>query len=463
MKLFDPILEATVLKSICTLGDIESGKILAHVTQESFYSDESVEAFDFIKSETLNNGKIPTWDSVLTNPELSESVRSFLKATKSKRIKNREDVTKLIGYIDQYERMRRMFIGCDEIINKLTKDSVDIKQLEDMFLLISSEIQTAVIGVKEQVVTIGKGNNSKAVLERTLDNNRVRVVPTGFRGFDERNGGLPMAEAVLMAGPTGGGKTAVIAIQMLMNMARHAPSIVVPLEMTEEQTMARIASNLSKVPIHRFTAGDLQEDEKRRIRRAHNKYAKELKELGTNYNIWCPPRDVTMSEVLYSLLPLPYEVYVIDFVSLLKGLSEDDQVKKLGNAVREAKIFAKNHNKLVVILAQLNEDNKVKYSRAMVENVSNAWIWEYNEANKESGIITIVPIKSRNQDPSPFDLAVDFSIMRAGDATEADFNKADKETRSKPGTASSKAKESRERIGNLARDMEDYDLSDDDD
>ena len=53
--------------------------------------------------------------------------------------------------------------------------------------------------------------------------------------------------------------------------------------------------------------------------------------------------------------------------------------------------------------------------------------------------------------------------MRAGDATEADFNKADKETRSKPGTASSKAKESRERIGNLARDMEDYDLSDDDD
>ena len=95
--------------------------------------------------------------------------------------------------------------------------------------------------------------------------------------------------------------------------------------------------------------------------------------------------------------------------------------------------------------------------------VHNCWIWEYNEANKESGIITIVPIKSRNQDPSPFDLAVDFSIMRAGDATEADFNKADKETRSKPGTASTKAKESRERIGNLARDMEDYDLSDDDD
>lgn len=462
MKLFDPTLEATVLKAVCSLGEIESGKILAHISQDSFYDESAQEAYDFIRNETLDTGKIPDWADVLTNPNLSESVRAFLKATRTKTVKNLEGVNKLIGYVNQYERMRRMFISCDEIIAQLSSDNVDIKALEDKFLETSSEITTSVIGVRDQVVTLGKGNNSKKVLERVLDNEQIRVIPTGFRGFDENNRGLPIGEAVLMAGPTGGGKTALMAIQMLMNMSRFAPTIVVPLEMNEDQTMARILSNLSKVMIHRFTAGDLTEDEKRRIRKAYIKFVKELKDLGTSYNIWCPPRDVTMSEVLYSLLPLPYEVYVIDYIGLLKGLSEDDQVKKLGNAVREAKIFAKNNNKLIIILAQLNEDGKVKYSRAMVEHVSNAWVWEYNEANKSSGIITIVPIKSRNQDPTPFDLAVDFSIMRAGDATEADFNKADKESGSAKGTASKRATESKTRINQLSKDIDDYELSDDD-
>lgn len=462
MKLFDPILEATVLKAICSLGTIDSGKILAHVSEYSFYSEEALEAYSFIKDDITSTGNIISWENLLTNPDLSESVRSFLKATKSKKVRAK-DTNRLVEFISKYERLRRMFMSCDEIINDLSKDSVDIEELENKFLTVSSEITTSIVGVKEQVHVIGKGNNTRGLVERTLDNKKVRVVPTGFRGFDENNRGLPIGEAVLMAGKTGGGKTAIMAIQMLLNMSRYAPSIVVPLEMNDEQTMARILSNLSKIPIHRFTAGDLTEDEKRRINKAYTKFAKELKDLNTNYNIWCPDKDVSMTEVLYSLLPLPYEVYLIDYVGLLKGLSDDDQVKKLGNAVREAKIFAKTHNKLVIILAQLNEDNKVKYSRAMVEHVSNCWIWEYNEANKESGIITIVPIKSRNQDPTPFDLAVDFSIMRAGDASEADFNKSDKETKSKPGTAAAKAKDSRDRIGNLARDIDDYDLSEDDD
>lgn len=459
MKLYNPILEATLIRAICASDTISAGRILSQISEGSFYDEASLDAYKFIKSESLSSGSIPSWAEITVNPNLSESSRDFLLGTESLKVKSKKQLDKLLDSAIRYEKYRSVYFMANNIIEAISADKPD---LDDIIVDIDTtvaELRTGVRDVKEQIAVIGKGNNTVQLVEERLSGETIRTIPTGFRGFDETNGGLPVGEAVLMAGPTGGGKTAIMAIQMLLNMARFAPSIVVPLEMTEGQTMDRILSNLSKVIISKFTSGKLTEDEKIKVRKAYKKYAKELKDLGSNYNIWDPGCDVSMTEVLNSLLPFDYDVYLIDYVGLLKGLSGDDQVRQLGAAVREAKIFAKNNGKLVIILAQLNDDNKVKYSRAMVEHVSNCWIWEYNQASRESGIITINPIKSRNQDPTPFDLAVDFSIMRAGDATEADF-----QTREDPSgkKLSEKVSKSKESLSKLSREIDDYDLDDED-
>lgn len=460
MKLYNPILEATLIRAICSLDKVSAGQILAQVSEGSFYDESSLEAFQFIRNESLANGAIPKWEDVTVNPNLAETSRDFLLGTESHKVKNKRDLTKLLDSTKKYEKYRTLYYMANDVIEQISSDKPN---LEDIMVGVDStvaELKTDVRGVKEQIAVIGKGNNTTDLVEQRLNGETIRTVPTGFRAFDEVNGGLPLGEAVLMAGNTGGGKTAIIAIQMLLNMARFVPSIVVPLEMTEGQTMDRILSNLSKIPINKFTSGKLTDDDKIKVRKNYKKFAKELRDLETSYNIWAPECDVSMTEVLYSLLPFNYDVYVIDYIGLLKGLSGDDQVRQLGAAVREAKIFAKNNNKLVIILAQLNDDNKVKYSRAMVEHVSNCWIWEYNEASRESGIVTMNPIKSRNQDPTPFDLAVDFSIMRAGDVTEADF-----QTREDPSGKKLKEKvgQSKDRLKKLSQEIDEYDLDDDED
>ena len=460
MKLYNPILEATLLRSICTMDAVSAGRILAQIGESSFYDEASLDAYRFIKSESLSSGSIPSWADITVNPNLSESSREFLIGTESKRVKNKSQLDRLLDSALRYEKYRSLYFMANNVIEQVSSDKPDLDEIMLDVDTTVAELKTDVRGVKEQIAVIGKGNNTVQLVEDRLNGDTIRTIPTGFRAFDENNGGLPLGEAVLMAGPTGGGKTAIIAIQMLLNMSRFAPSILVPLEMTQGQTMDRILSNLSKVPIHKFTSGKLTEDDKIKVRKCYKKFAKELKELESNYNIWDPGCDVSMTEVLYSLLPFNYEVYVIDYIGLLKGLSGDDQVRQLGAAVREAKIFAKNTGKLVIILAQLNEDNKVKYSRAMVEHVSNCWIWEYNQASRESGIVTMVPIKSRNQDPTPFDLAVDFSIMRAGDATEADFQTKEDPSGKK---VSEKVSKSKDRLAKLSKDIDDYDLDDDED
>lgn len=469
MKLYNPQLEATILKSVCTLDGITAGLLLSRITEESFWVDESREAYAYIKHEALERGAIPSWDSVVTSPALSDGVRSYLLETQTKKLKNpKQDVERLIQSAETYQNTRTMYHGCNDIIDELAGDKPDLELLKSKITELSSELHTNIRGVRDQIQRIGRGNNTVDLVQQCLDGERIKVIPTGFRAFDEVNGGVPVGDLMVGAGPTGGGKTAIMAIQLLLNMSRFAPSVLVPLEMTKQQTMDRILSNLSGIKINKFTSGTLTEDEKRRVRRAYKKFVKEQKANDTEYAIWDPERDVSLEEILYSLLPYNYDVILIDYIGLLKGMDDEQQWRKLGAAARTAKIFAKNHNKTVILLAQLGDDMKVRYSKAISEHAANAWMWQYTQAERDSGIVTIIPFKSRNQDPTPFDLAVDFSIMRAGDATEADFQDQGRDAggKRKKGEDSSirkKVENVKKEMIKFSKDVDDYELSDDED
>lgn len=472
MKLYNPQLEATILKSVCTLDNISAGMLLARITEESFWSNEARDAYNYIKREALEQGALPSWDSVVTSPKLSDDVRSYLQETRTKKLKNpKQDVQRLIESAEHYQNSRTLYHGCNEIIDDLAGEKPDLDELRSKLDQISAELYTNVRGVREQIQRIGKGNNTVDLVKQCLDGERIKVIPTGFRVFDEVNGGLPVGDLMVGAGPTGGGKTAIMAIQLLLNMSRFAPAVLVPLEMTKQQTMDRVLSNLSGVKINKFTSGSLTEDEKIKVRKAYAKFVKEQKANDTEYAIWDPERDVSLEEVLHSLLPYNYEVILIDYIGLLKGMDDEQQWRKLGAAARTAKIFAKTHNKTIILLAQLGDDMKVRYSKAIAEHAANAWMWQYTQAERDSGIVTIVPFKSRNQDPTPFDLAVDFSIMRAGDATEEDFqdqgrdHKGRKTKGGKKGDSELRTKvEAKKRdMIKFANDVDEYELDDDED
>lgn len=459
MKLYNPQLEATVLKAVCSLDKINAGKLLSHITTDSFYDEAAVETFNYIKETTLHDGVLPSWEQVTTDPRLSETARSFLMGTEAKKVKDARSVSRLLESVNHYEKLRRIYNLANDTIEDLVKPSVDLESLTQRITEASSELHTNVIGVKEQIARIGRGNNTKGLVEDCLDGETLRVVPTGFRVFDDVNGGLPMADLMLGAGPTGGGKTAIMAIQLLLNLSMHAPAILIPLEMTKQQTMHRVLSNLSGIKINKFTSGTLTDDEKIKARKAYTRFAKEQKKRDTEYAIWDPERDITMEEALYSVLPYNYDIILIDYVGLLKGMDEDNQARALGAAARFAKVFAKTHNKLVIILAQLSDDMKVRYSRAMAEHAANAWMWQYSQAERDSGIVTILPFKSRNQDPTPFNLAVDFSVMRAGDATEADFQTKEDPTGDKVAT---KVKQTKDQLTQMSKDIDEYVFDDED-
>lgn len=469
MKLYNPQLEATTLKAVCTIDTVSAGLLLSRITEESFWGDEAREAYSFIRRETLESGSIPSWDSVITSPRISDNARSYLLETATKKLKSpKNDIVRLIDSLNRYQDSRLIYNTCNDVIDTLAKDKPDLDALKSTVTELSSELNTNVRGVRDQIQRIGRGNNTADLVKQCLDGERVKVIPTGFRAFDDVNGGLPIGDLFVGAGPTGGGKTAILAIQLLLNMSHYAPTVLVPLEMTKQQTMDRVLSNLSNVTINKFTSGTLSDDDRIRVKKAYRKFVQGHKKRDTEYAIWDPERDVSLEEVLYSLLPYDYEVILIDYIGLLKGMDDEQQWRKLGAAARTAKIFAKTYGKTVILLAQLGDDMKVRYSKAIAEHAANAWMWQYTQAERDSGIVTIVPFKSRNQDPTPFDLAVDFSVMRAGDATEEHFQERDSGSgrKSKKGGDSNLRKtveEKKRQMRQFAKDVDDYELTDDED
>jgi hypothetical protein len=73
---------------------------------------------------------------------------------------------------------------------------------------------------------------------------------------------------------------------------------------------------------------------------------------------------------------------------------------------------------VVIVLAQLKDDGKVKYSGAIRENSNNLWAFIRDEKSKETGILTIIQQKARNQVDFPFELMERYDIMTVCDVPD---------------------------------------------
>jgi replicative DNA helicase len=394
---------------------------MAQCKPDSFYSEATKAAYNRLRAVARKEAQFPIWEELCADPVLKEQHRKTLANSDSVCATNKRQCEKLAASLEKYRKLRNMYLMCESTIDLLSEDSVDFDALLDSCSDTLMSLRVGRTSIESNLLHIGVGNNSASLIKSRLQNNKPTLVPTGFRAFDDRNGGFNYGSLVTVGATTGGGKTAVASIQLLLNMSRYEPAVLVSLEMTDAECADRILANLGGVAVNKFGAGTLTASEKNRASKAYAKFVKEQKQRNTRYSIWSPDEDVTIEEVLYGLLPFGFRVMLIDYIGLLKGVDGDDQWKQLSNACRFAKVFAKTHNVIVIILCQVSEDGQVRYAKAIAEHSNNLWLWVYTEASRESGLLDITQPKARNQDPTPFQLWHDFAYMRCADVDNKDI------------------------------------------
>jgi len=394
-------------------------KVLGKLREDMFGYDPARVAFLRLSAILQNSSSPVSYDQLCEDPILEEKVRDILLKARA-RIKVPSDTTPetILEPLKTY-RTRRKLVDLGLYIQENLEEGEDPHKI---FTELASKVSriTSEGASKDSFVHLGKGDNASKYIKDILLGKKPPLVKTGFAAFDKRNGGFPFPGLVVLGANTSGGKS-VLGQQLLINMSIHGniDSCLVSLEMSTEQVLERLLSNLTKIPMSRIQQRKLSEGEKKKVANTYRKLRKEGKEGRKRFTIYVPEEDVTVEELKLILQPFSYKVILIDYISLLSGVDTEDSWRKLAAVARFSKIWSRTHNVLIVLLVQISEEGVIRYSKGILENADNAWYWVQDDKSRESGILNIKQKKARNQEPFPFSVSQDLAFMRIEDLQES--------------------------------------------
>lgn len=368
-----------------------------------------------------HKGECPSWpvlvnDRVLDCPEM-RFLRSY-KPEKSDRLKGKADAEIAIKSLTDYRATRILSKMLSETSQKLKKEGSDINEIMERA---AEQLDAARVSGANQTSNLwhtGVQTNTDALLEQILDKSKPPLLPTGFQTFDSETGGLPRTGLVVLSAYTSSLKSA-MANQLLLNFFFQSKQNVVKvsLEMSEKQEYNRLLCNVSGVPLAHMTKATFSEGEAHRIRYAHNKIKTFGEQNQCRLSVLSPNDTLTLRQILTRVHSYGYNVILVDYISLLKTTG-DKQWMDLSDIAREAKMFATSNNCLVILLAQLDKDDNIRYSKAIAEHADNVWKWEINEDDRHSGEFDVRQTKGRDQQLTSIPCRVDFDTLRIADANK---------------------------------------------
>ncbi len=421
MKLHNSDLEMSVLYSICEGDNKVKTTLLAYVTPDYFYNDYANEAIKRIFSIVKKAEEAPSFSELTTDPVLSESTRKKLKKYKGEVITDRKYKRRL-KQLQEYHQVRELYFMSERLNKLMQGEKIDVEQALEDAADDLARIRTKKHR-KQEIHHIGKSNNSSAIIKRLLDKTPPKLVPTGFSAWDDVNGGVPYKALVGIGGPAGGGKTS-LALQLAQNMTELGLEDVayVPLEMDEDETLERIMANKAGVKLSKIKQKKTSSKEDRLIAKAYKNHVKKMKKNNTRLTVFSPEDDVNIEEVLLLLKPYAFRVIIIDYLTLLKGTDGDDasekQWQKIGQIGRRCKIWAKANDAIVVLVAQVDDEGKLRYSRALKEHANILWTWPVNKETRENKVMKISTEKARNLVMVDFDLGYDDELFQVFDVSK---------------------------------------------
>jgi replicative DNA helicase len=190
---------------------------------------------------------------------------------------------------------------------------------------------------------------------------RLRGLSTGFAKFDEMTGGLNGGELFILAARPSMGKTA-LALNIAQHVATHPrlrkPVAVFSLEMSSASLLTRLLCAAARVDQHKFRAGFLNQDERRRLQVA-------LADLTESPLFLDDTAGVNLMDVHSKLRRMQNEhglsLVVIDYLQLMSSRGRIENRNQEVSAIsRGLKLMAKDLNVPFLVLSQLSRASETR-------------------------------------------------------------------------------------------------------
>lgn len=419
MQLFTQEME---LRCILTVVDPEipehiRSSLLGKLDTDFFHYPPARAAFVRLSTIAKKRAELIEFDDLVEDPAIDEDFREILKECEIDTCTSKKAITRMILTLANYRKLRSMYTTCTKVIEKLKDEAAEPDELLD-FMANNVAKARRDLAQDQKIMRIGKKTNAKDVVHGVLNKVREALIKSGFEPYDKKNGGLPREGVMILSSTTSGGKS-VSLMQLCKNIYEMSDKkdpnriVRISLEMGEEQEMRRLLSNLTRIPLWKFTRNKLSIQEKRKVNNAYKKFVKAGKKNGSQYDTLCPTRDMTIEEIFQMVKPYGYNIVGIDYISLLAGVDSDNQWRILSAIARLAKVFSRENHCLVILLCQLDdESSKLRYSKGIKEHCDVMWSWNYSDpAKRETKLLPIKVDKARDAELFSFDMQEQFEIM----------------------------------------------------
>lgn len=426
MKLYSQQSELRAIKSMAVAnsgaGKLEvntatlvSSFLMASVDETFFHYEPCKAAYKRLVSVSRKRSRIVSYADLLEDPALNEEYRDILREYNKKPIQSKAGAVDLLEKLDEYRMTRTLFFMSKNIIETLKQPEVDVQVLLDDTTNALTQAR-ARESMADMILTIGKDANDEGLdlVNKALSPDNEKLLKTGYKEFDEKSGGLPSEGVFLLASTTSGGKS-VTRMNLVNNLYKlnKVDVCTVSLEMNAVKETRRTLSWLTRLPFWKFVKNRISDSEHSLALKAWRKFHKFGVKFKCRYSLLCPTRSLSIDSLLMLVKPYKYKVLAIDYIGLLDGADGADQAKVLSAITRVCKIFSAENKCLVILLAQLDsDDDRIRYSKGILEHVDNCWIWNYSK--QEQRDLKLLPVqqkKARDQELFNFELVERFDIM----------------------------------------------------
>jgi len=390
--------------------------IMANAIDEDFGADETQELFAKIKDMYRAGIALPTPHEFALDPTISADAQDILKTAKP--YKSEARIKECLGMLDEYRKIRAISNSVNYIVNAFKRSG---KQGVDSDDLITS-METAIKSVRVRNIndkrTLDFGFNAnndhaiKLLNERlSSDPETTELIRSGFNNFDERSLGFSRKHVLLLGASHSSGKTS-LAVQMSKNFYRQGYSVAfIELEMSDGEAYDRLGASLTGIDSLKLRDKKLTPKEKKLLERRH----KGFQQYGITHRCRYTLDDMssmTAGQIDMLIGHSGYDVIMVDYLGLVspdKGQAGKPIHEMKADITRQFKQIAKARNCLVVLLVQLNEEMRVKYSKAVEDHVDWFWSWILNDEARALNCAKIHQPKARHAEEYPFLLNFDLS------------------------------------------------------
>jgi len=423
MKRRSASLELRALASILDSKAPVRNRVLSEARPDHFGHAPARECFERVHTYIQNNRPVPSSRELARDPAISKRARLFLRSGMSPkqskhpaRLRGSRDISAMVSRLELYRQQRLAYDMAKRIGEEISEEHPNH---DELWASLEHNLLDARSATGAEIFHAGQGANEDVLFDSIInDDTPLEIIPTGLATFDEHTGGLARTNLVFLAANYGGGKS-VAGQQLGLNMYRLGYNVLwVSLEMDENEAWERIWANVAGVAHADIRRRRLTSKQKRILASARKDFLRHGRTRKCRFSTYHPGH-VGPWQLSSQIRGYNYDVVIVDYINLLKpppGTPNEERIQ-LGETAKALKLVAGKRylNAVMIVLAQLNDDNRLKYSRAMAEHANNVLWWRMDDRARERGEVLVHQDKARNARLYDFFIKHDFEHMTMSD------------------------------------------------